>query len=352
MTPAEVLYNRIRLAPALDGFWTASTVSDERNLLRLTGWTIHPCDQPAQFFLEMNGALMTFERYSVHAALAARLNLTHCFSFAAVAAIDQRPSGPIEFMGSYGSPDPHRNAGSFFWPSEQPVLPEPARRGRVHGTEEESSFHLIGCTIAEKIARLLEHRFRKPLRHVGPVLDWGCGCGRVARFLFPGLKEPHGIDIDADNIEWCRQNLPGKFQLVSLDPPTRLPAGYFDLIYGISIFTHLSASDEIKWLEELARITAPGGYVLVTVHGYTSWLLNDPGVDAYVNWEREGILDVGENSDLQGAVPDPTRYRSMFHTPAYIRRVWQNWFDVLDILPGWAASNQDLIILRARSQSR
>lgn len=348
MSGAEVLYNRVRLAPVLDGFWTASTVSSERNLLRLAGWTIHPCDQPARFVLEMNGAVMSFEKYSTHAALAARLNLNHCYSFAAVAALGRLPSGPIEFRGAYGLPDQCRNAGSFFWPSERPGLPEPARRGRVHGTEEESSFDLIGCTIAEKIERLLEGRFQKALQELGPVLDWGCGCGRVARFLFPRIKEPHGIDIDADNIDWCIHNLTGNFRVVSLDPPTGLPSSYFDLIYGISIFTHLSAPDQIRWLEELARITAPGGYVLATIHGYTSWLLNDPGMDAYVKWEREGTLDAGENRDLQGTVPDPTRYRSMFHTPAYIRRVWQDWFEVLDIIPGWAANNQDLVILKAR----
>jgi hypothetical protein len=87
---------------------------------------------------------------------------------------------------------------------------------------------------------------------------------------------------------------------------------------------------------------------MVTVHGYTSWLFNDAGAGSYLNWDREGIWDVGENADLQGAVPDPSRYRSMFHTPAYIRRVWRKWFEVLDILPGWAANNQDLVILRAR----
>ncbi len=65
----------------------------------------------------------------------------------------------------------------------------------------------------------------------------------------------------------------------------------------------------------------------------------------------EGILDVRENTDLRGAVADQARYRSMFHTPAYIRRVWPKWFEVLDILPGWVANNQDLGILRAREGS-
>jgi SAM-dependent methyltransferase/glycosyltransferase involved in cell wall biosynthesis len=347
-TGAKALYDRLRLAPILDGFWVASTVSVEPHSLRLTGWAVNPCDQPAEFCLAMNGAPMSFESYAVHATLSAKLNIAHCYYFEAVMALDRLPGELVEFRGSFGSPDSQRSAGSYFWPAYKPVLPEPVRRSRVHGTEEESSFDLVGCTIAEKIKRLLEHRFHKALEAFGPVLDWGCGCGRVSRFLFPSLKKPYGIDIDTDNVDWCHQNLTGDFQVVSVDPPTSLPAGYFELIYGISVFTHLAASDQVKWLEELARLSVPGGLVMVTVHGYTSWLLNDLGAESYLNWERDGILDVGENSDLQGAVPDPTRYRSIFHTPAYIRRVWRKWFEVLDILPGWAANNQDLVILRAR----
>jgi SAM-dependent methyltransferase len=347
-TAVQALYDFLRRVPVLDGLWTASTVSVEPHLLRLTGWAVNPCDQPAQFFLAMNGAPMTFESYTVHTGLSPKLKLAHCYLFEAVGALDRLPDEPVEFRGSFGSPDSQGSAGSFFWPAHRPSLPEPVRRGRVHGTEEESSFDLIGCTIAEKIKRLLDHRFHKKLEELGPVLDWGCGCGRVARFLFPSLKMPYGIDIDADNVDWCRQHLTGNFHAVAFEPPTSLPAGYFELIYGISVLTHLAAPDQVRWLEELARLAAPGGFVMVTVHGYTSWLLNDLGMETYLNWDREGIWDVGENSDLQGAVPDPTRYRGMFHTPAYIRRVWQNWFEVLDILPGWVANNQDLVILRVR----
>lgn len=345
---ANVLYNRARLAPVLDGFWMASTVSVGPNSLRLSGWTVGPCDQPCQFLLSMNGAAMGFEKYFLDDGLAASLNLSHCYSFAAVAALDRVRGGPIEFRGSFGCPDPRRSVGSFFWPLERPVLPDPVRRARVHGTEEESSFDLIGCTIAEKLNRLMELRFHKRLEELGPVLDLGCGCGRVARFLFPRLKQPFGVDIDSDNIAWCSQSIPGDFAPIPSDPPTSLPAGYFEVIYAISIFTLLSVADQMAWLAELARLAAPGGYVLVTVHGYSSWFLNDPGLEKYLIWEQEGILDIGENSDLRNPAPKQALDRSVFHTPAYIRRVWQGWFDVLEVLPGWAANNQDLVVLRAR----
>ena len=41
------------------------------------------------------------------------------------------------------------------------------------------------------------------------VLDWGCGCGRIIE-MFQHLtknKEFYGCDIDAEAIDWCKNNL-------------------------------------------------------------------------------------------------------------------------------------------------
>ena len=33
------------------------------------------------------------------------------------------------------------------------------------------------------------------------------------------------------------------------------PADHFDIIYGHSVFTHLTYEDQFKWLAELRRVT-------------------------------------------------------------------------------------------------
>ena len=44
-----------------------------------------------------------------------------------------------------------------------------------------------------------------------------------------------------------------------LAPPLRYEDGQFDLVYAISVFTHLPHDLERAWIDELGRITAPGG---------------------------------------------------------------------------------------------
>ena len=42
---------------------------------------------------------------------------------------------------------------------------------------------------------------------------------------------------------------------------------YFHLIYGISIFTHLSAEKHYEWFDELLRVLGPQGIMFLTTQG-------------------------------------------------------------------------------------
>jgi SAM-dependent methyltransferase len=104
---------------------------------------------------------------------------------------------------------------------------------------------------------------------LGAILDFGCGCGRVARH-WKDLRGPelHGTDYDPELVGWCRDNLPFlQVHKNELEPPTQLPAGRFDLVYVISILTHLPEELGRRWLEEWGRILRPGGLLLFTTHG-------------------------------------------------------------------------------------
>ena len=100
------------------------------------------------------------------------------------------------------------------------------------------------------------------------VLDFGCGCGRVTRYWLGAGVRVAGSDLNEDAIEWCRRNLPfARFELNGLAPPLAFDDGAFDLVYGLSVFTHLPEELQVAWLHELSRVLRLGGRLLLTTHG-------------------------------------------------------------------------------------
>jgi SAM-dependent methyltransferase len=100
------------------------------------------------------------------------------------------------------------------------------------------------------------------------VLDFGCGCGRVTRYWLGTGTRVAGSDLNEDAVEWCRRNLPfARFELNGLAPPLAFDDGAFDLVYGLSVFTHLPEELQVAWLHELSRVLRPGGRLLLTTHG-------------------------------------------------------------------------------------
>lgn len=103
------------------------------------------------------------------------------------------------------------------------------------------------------------------------ILDWGCGPGRIIRHLplFIGNScELTGTDYNERSIKWCRENLKGiNFTINGSDALLPFPDNYFDIIYGLSVFTHLPVEKHNEWKDELARILKQGGIILFTTQG-------------------------------------------------------------------------------------
>lgn len=101
------------------------------------------------------------------------------------------------------------------------------------------------------------------------VLDFGCGCGRVIRHLhtMTGARL-QGSDYNPHLVEWCRRNLRfGQFDLNGVSPPLAYGNGQFDLVYALSVFTHLPDGLQLAWMAELSRVLKPGGHLLMTTQG-------------------------------------------------------------------------------------
>ncbi|HEX8122383.1 MAG TPA: class I SAM-dependent methyltransferase [Solirubrobacteraceae bacterium] len=117
----------------------------------------------------------------------------------------------------------------------------------------------IGAALAEAGTRIED---------AAPVLDFGCGCGRVARRWAALGLDLHGCDYNPELVAWCRENLPFmEARVNALEPPTPYADDRFGLVYAISVLTHLTEPLAERWVEELTRILRPGGLLLVTTHG-------------------------------------------------------------------------------------
>ncbi len=168
-----------------------------------------------------------------------------------------------------------------------------------------------GFVDARLIRRLLEEN-GVAMGELGAILDFGCGCGRVARW-WDELSGPKvfGCDYDGALTEWCRRNLP--FLTVKTNasfPPLPFRRESFDFIYAISLFTHLDAEAQDGWMADVRRVLKPGGLVLFTVHGER--FLGHLGDDDRARFARGEriVLDPGR-SGQEGC--------AAFHPPAYVR---------------------------------
>lgn len=113
------------------------------------------------------------------------------------------------------------------------------------------------------------------------ILDFGCAEGRMLRHLHGDAKrELWGVDINAERIAWCQQHLspPLRFATTTTTPHLPFPDDYFDLIYAVSVFTHIGELAD-AWFLELLRVLRPSGHVYLTIH-------DDHSVDVLLNEHR------------------------------------------------------------------
>lgn len=129
----------------------------------------------------------------------------------------------------------------------------------------------VGAQCAADVLSMLptEYSFRGKR-----VLDFGCGSGRILRYLSEMAEETEfwGCDIDGSSIEWLNAHFGDRLRFVHNGdaPPLPLESGSFDLIYAVSVFSHLTDS-WAAWLLELHRLLVPGGLLVATFHGDGLW---------------------------------------------------------------------------------
>ncbi len=159
------------------------------------------------------------------------------------------------------------------------------------------------------------------------VLDFGCGAGRTLRHFVPDANKTEfwGCDIDGRSVAWLQEHLSPPLRVFRNTPmpPLEVADGTFDLVYAISVFTHLTDT-WAEWLAELHRVLVPGGLLLATFmgEGAIAWVSDEPWVEERIGMN---VMSYGQSWDLGGPM--------VIHSPWWIRAHWGRLFEICELRP-------------------
>jgi SAM-dependent methyltransferase len=231
-------------------------------------------------------------------------------------------------------------------------VPPATLRHRVSAAGGETFFR-SGLLHVDCFETVLRNAAGRTLADCEQILEWGAGCGRMTAHLPGRAPAAHvtAIDTDAEAVAWVGEHLPvDAVEAIPLLPPTSLETDRFDVVLGHSVFSHLDVRAQDLWLEELARVTRPGGHVVVSFNGPTAleWHLRHPLVEVPESVAdavaRDGV-GVWTDDGWEGEFYDG--YHTTFHRHAYVREHWSRWFEPIAIEAAAAPPTQDIAVLRA-----
>ncbi|MBN1967091.1 MAG: class I SAM-dependent methyltransferase [Anaerolineae bacterium] len=247
------------------------------------------------------------------------------------------------YRAAYGALDlwEWRRRGAFV-----PPMPRAWLRAKIGGRRLEE-FLEAGRRYAQGIEAMVAGSGRDFV-DLEAVLDFGCGCGRTLRWLAghaPTVRL-HGTDVDAQAIRWCQRHLTfATFAINEPLPPLRYEDATFDLVYALSVFTHLDEPAQHHWLAELRRVTKPGGLVIATVLSENAIMhLPEAGRRAL---DANGFAGRGF-AFVAGDFPRgvmPEWYQVAYHSESYVREIFGRYFTLRDFRPEGIDRKQSVVVL-------
>lgn len=242
------------------------------------------------------------------------------------------------------------------------VPPENLRRTSCGGPTEHT--HLVSSiNDLERLVQLWELYAAKPFTAIDGVLDFGVGCGRVLKWFAKNLEPSrcHGVDVRQACIAWLQEHYPGTYSRCSTNPPLPFPDDSFDLVYALSVFSHLNLDSNRKWLAELVRVCRPDGRIILSTHGaFTLFvIMNSEEHQAHMRVPRERAAQLlrelprsnfayhriePENvSVLEGPEDD---YGQAFFNETFVLNEWKAGVELLGCVPVTQNWLQDFFVLK------
>jgi SAM-dependent methyltransferase len=252
-------------------------------------------------------------------------------------------------------------------------FPPPELMTNVSGLTNDMDFAAHGV----EIFRALTQASPRPITDYRSILDFGCGCGRLARMFKGHGNRLAGCDIDKRHVNWIAGNLDYmEAHLIGVNPPLPFGAGDFDAVVSISVFTHMTEKSQDDFLAELSRITSGDGYLYLTIHGVRAmeraksekmiwdmlWMdqhLFDQACREFDHNRHAFILQQGHLTTVgmdksfrktaRTVIEEPYQYGIAFIPDEYILTHWAKWFHVVEIRRGAIHDFQDIVVLKPRT---
>jgi SAM-dependent methyltransferase len=222
-------------------------------------------------------------------------------------------------------------------------LPPPGLRRRVGRTSSRREFVFVGRRAASDLLAAFDNA-RDPGVDYGRWLDFGCGVGRVARFVAssPVVRTIRGVDVDEGAIRWSAAHLPGEYRTLEA---TSIPFAdaSLDVVYAVSVFTHFDERSQRDWLAEVRRVLRPGGLFLASTHSdKLRFSRPDLTFEQHVALNATGFLFAPGRGTFKSD--------SSFHSRRYLEEEWGRSFRLRLHREHGLAGFQDLSVWERSSE--
>ncbi len=233
-------------------------------------------------------------------------------------------------------------ADNAAYAAENPAFARPP----AYGMFEAYSYTSYRAYVAsgDETAAFIEGLVRRHLSLSLPVVaEWGCGLGRIVKPLRQRTGwSVAGFDYNAASVAWCGRNIQGAAFLENgLYPLLPCADGAFDVLYCISVFTHLPEDLHMAWITEIARVLKPGGILIASFHSRN---VADRLLDGEAAQFNAGNMVVRGNVRVGG------RLFVAYHPSTFIKNRLLQGFEVLEVVENPVSSmTQTVYVARLSS---
>lgn len=190
------------------------------------------------------------------------------------------------------------------------------------------------------------------------ILDFGSGSGRIVTPLAKARPEAQfsATDVDREAVDYIRLTAPANVS-ADVNPyngPLPYPDRTFDVVFAVSVWSHLPEQLGRYWLTEVRRVLKPNGIAILTfagAHILERWASELP------SWRALTAADLDRKHfiylEAMNLASDPEKYPGIESSwgntaihPEYIHREWGKIMDVLAVDPRGMNGLQDVAVLR------